>query len=160
MNKDAVINLRINTNLKDAFQNIISKENYSMSEVIEGCMLDIVKRGYIPINVRSKLKPRIESTIDILFIKKCLEESFSSEEGKKVKTASLFGSYSIGEATPSSDVDLFIETDDTFSLFDLTKLQNNLESLLGKKVDLVTGGSKEFLNHIQKEKIQLYEKQA
>lgn len=159
MNKDSVINLRISTDLKEAFQTVVSREGYSMSEVVEACMQEIARRGYIPINIRSKLRPRYENILSIPFIKKCLEQTLMSNEGKKVKTASLFRSYSKGEATSSSDVDLFIETDDSFSLFDLTALQNSLESALGKSVDLVTSGSEDFLNHIQKEKIQLYERQ-
>ena len=77
----------------------------------------------------------------------------------KIKNASLFGSYSKGTATPSSDVDLFIDIDDNFSLFDLADLQRELEKSLGKKVDIVTRTDDEyFTNHIKKEKIQIYER--
>ena len=160
MEKNSVINLRINNNLKDRFQNIVSKDGFTMSEVIEGCMNDIVTRGYIPINVRSKLKPRFENVLTIPFIKQCLEETFSNSKDKKVKTASIFGSYAKGVAGPDSDVDIFIEADDSFSLFNLTELQNDLEKRLGKKVDLITeSDDSHFMSHIQKEKIQLYERE-
>lgn len=160
MNKNSVINFRVDEELKDAFQTILSKEGYSMSEVIEGCMKDIVRRGFIPINIKSNLKPRFGVVLDIVFIKKCLQEIMETDSGRKVNSVSLFGSYSKGKATPASDVDLFIETDDSFTLFDLSGLKNNLEKALGKSVDLIAGGNPEFLNHIRNEKIQLYEKQT
>ena len=158
MKKDAIINLRINKDLKDSFSTIVNPTGYSMSEVLEGCVLDIVKRGYIPINIRSKLKPRSEPILTIPYIKKCLTEIIEKSASKKIKSASIFGSYSKGEATPNSDIDIYIDTDDSFTLFNLTELQNRLESALGKKVDLVSGGDNAFLNHINKEKIQIYER--
>jgi len=157
MSKDTVINLRIKQELKDDFQSIISKDGFSMSEVIEACMLDICKRGYIPINVRSKLRPKYQNTLSIPFIKLCLEEILAKNES--VKSAYLFGSYSKGKASSSSDVDIYLEADEKFSLFNLTDLQNKLENKLVKKVDLVVNSKDEyFLNHIKKERIQLYER--
>ena len=49
----------------------------------------------------------------------------------------LFGSYSRGEQKPDSDVDVLIEYRDIKSLFDLARIQIELEKLLGKEVDLV-----------------------
>lgn len=49
----------------------------------------------------------------------------------------IFGSQVRGEANEDSDVDVLIETDTTKSLFELVKIQAQLESLLTKKVDLV-----------------------
>ena len=55
----------------------------------------------------------------------------------------LFGSTGRGEASPASDVDLFIDYDPTrrFSLFDLAGLKAFLEAELRAHVDLTTRDS-------------------
>ncbi|OGG13528.1 hypothetical protein A2773_00575 [Candidatus Gottesmanbacteria bacterium RIFCSPHIGHO2_01_FULL_39_10] len=49
----------------------------------------------------------------------------------------LFGSYSRGENTASSDIDLLVEFSETKSLFELSRVAQRLEQILGNKVDLV-----------------------
>ena len=161
MNKDTLINLRINSELKNAFQNVISAEGFTMSEVVEACMLDIVNRGHLPINIKGRLKPKPQQILSIAFIKNCIDEIMAKVENSKIKTASIFGSYAKGTATPSSDIDIYVQTDADFSLFDLTSLQLQLEKVLGKEVDLITDNDNEyFMNHIKRERIQLYERRA
>jgi len=55
----------------------------------------------------------------------------------------LFGSTGRGEASPSSDIDLFIDHDPAsrFSLFDLAGLKAFLEEELRTRVDLTTRDS-------------------
>jgi len=55
----------------------------------------------------------------------------------------LFGSTGRGEASPVSDIDLFIDYDQTrrFSLFDLAGLKAFLEAELRAQVDLTTRDS-------------------
>lgn len=55
----------------------------------------------------------------------------------------LFGSVLRGEATDSSDIDLYFDYDESsdFSLIELVRLQQYLSGLLGAKVDLMTRGS-------------------
>ena len=159
MNKDTVINLRINKDLKDNFQTIVENEGFTMSQVLEAGMLDIVKRKMIPINIKSKIVRQYSPLLTIPYIKMCLEEILQRMGNNKIQSVSLFGSYSKGTATASSDVDLYLDVEDDFSMFDLAGLQIELEKSLGKKVDLVTRNDDNyFLNHIQKEKIQLYER--
>jgi len=50
----------------------------------------------------------------------------------------VFGSVARGEADARSDVDLLVEMEPGRSLFDLGGLQYELESLLGRPVDVVT----------------------
>ncbi len=72
----------------------------------------------------------------------------------------VFGSYSRNEQTKDSDLDLFIKFDfrkKDISLFSLFDLQNQLESLFHKKVDIVTKPNKIFEPLIQKDLITLYE---
>lgn len=50
----------------------------------------------------------------------------------------IFGSVARGDARPDSDIDLLIDLDPSKSLLDHIRLQNELEDLLGVKVDVVT----------------------
>jgi predicted nucleotidyltransferase len=52
----------------------------------------------------------------------------------------LYGSTARNEATPTSDIDVFIEYDPNarFSLLDLVGIQQKLEDRLGTKVDVAT----------------------
>ncbi len=50
----------------------------------------------------------------------------------------VFGSLARGEARPDSDVDILIALDPDRSLLDLVALKQDLEDLLGCKVDVVT----------------------
>ncbi len=55
-----------------------------------------------------------------------------------VTEASIFGSYSRGDITPGSDVDLLVTYAPGTSLFDAMSLQDTLEQELGRPVDLVS----------------------
>ena len=161
MKKDTLINFRINNELKEDFQSVIERDGFTMSQIIEACMKDVVTRNMIPFNIRSKIERKRNITVTIPFIKECLENAIAKNNKNAIRSVSLFGSYSKGTSTPSSDVDLFLDVDDGFSLFDLADLQIELEKTIGKKVDLVTKSDDEFFtNHIQKEKIQLYERES
>jgi predicted nucleotidyltransferase len=50
----------------------------------------------------------------------------------------VFGSVARGEARPDSDVDFVMEFPDGTSIFDLAGLWDELQTLLGREVDLVT----------------------
>ena len=56
----------------------------------------------------------------------------------------MFGSVARGEAGEDSDIDLLVDFDPDSSLFDLLHLTQELEQLLGHRVDVVsTGGLKD-----------------
>ncbi|MBK6799723.1 MAG: nucleotidyltransferase family protein [Acidobacteria bacterium] len=50
----------------------------------------------------------------------------------------VFGSVARGDETPESDIDLLVDMDLDRSLFDQITLKQEMEALLGRKVDLVT----------------------
>jgi uncharacterized protein len=52
----------------------------------------------------------------------------------------VFGSAARGDAGPASDVDLLVEMEPGRSLLDFVGLWQELEDLLGRKVDLVSEG--------------------
>lgn len=57
-----------------------------------------------------------------------------------LKSIALFGSYVRDEATENSDVDILVEFDIPIGL-DFVLLADELEEILGVKVDLVTPGA-------------------
>ena len=66
----------------------------------------------------------------------------------KVRELSLFGSRARGDENPDSDFDLLVDfvPNSGIDLFDYSRMQVDLENLIGTKVDLVEkGGLKEFI---------------
>lgn len=57
------------------------------------------------------------------------------------KNVRVFGSVARKEAGPLSDVDLLVEMEAGRSLLDLIALEQELETLLNRKVDLLTDNS-------------------
>lgn len=80
-----------------------------------------------------------------------------------IKKAWLFGSFSRGEEREDSDVDILVQYDRTtqsVGLFTIVRIKQQLESILGRKVDLVEDGTLlpfavDSANH---DKILIYEK--
>jgi predicted nucleotidyltransferase len=58
-------------------------------------------------------------------------------EGLGVRSLDLFGSIARGDARPESDVDLLIEFSEPVGLFHFFRVQRRLETILGRRVDLV-----------------------
>ncbi len=52
----------------------------------------------------------------------------------------VFGSLARGEAGPGSDLDLLVRMEDGRSLLDLVGLWQDLQELLGRKVDVISEG--------------------
>ena len=50
----------------------------------------------------------------------------------------IFGSYARGEATEESDIDILVSFASPKSLFELVRIEDELKSVLNKKVDLIT----------------------
>ena len=59
-----------------------------------------------------------------------------------IKNVYLFGSYARGEANSNSDVDIYCDSGDVDTLFEAVAFNDELEKALGKKVDVVTIGSR------------------
>lgn len=85
-----------------------------------------------------------------------------------IKSVFLFGSYARGTATEGSDIDLIIDTSGTEikSLLHLAVIQDELETVFGKSIDLITQHSLEqrpqipselsFRSQVKDEKVMLY----
>jgi uncharacterized protein len=59
-------------------------------------------------------------------------------QGHGATSVRVFGSRARGNSTPDSDLDLLVTLDPSRSLLDLIAIQQDLEDLLGCKVDVVT----------------------
>ena len=79
-----------------------------------------------------------------------------------VKRAWIFGSFSRMEDRPDSDIDILVDLDPSapMGLLQYAGMANQLESLLGRKVDLVANGSiKPFAREsINRDKVLVYER--
>ena len=80
-----------------------------------------------------------------------------------IKRAWLFGSYSRGEETTSSDIDILVDYDNSsgfVSLFKMGGMLMDLTELLGCQVDLVESrGLMEFARKsVERDKILIYER--
>ena len=96
---------------------------------------------------------------DILTIEQIKERIKPIMNKHNVKDVYLFGSYSRGEATGNSDVDIYCGEGDIRTLYDEVDFIDELEKALGKKVDVVTIGSRMndyFKQQIEKEMIKLW----
>ncbi len=81
--------------------------------------------------------------------RKELEKKFSVNE------IGVFGSYVRNEQTRDSDIDILVEFDRVPGLIGLITLEETLEKLIGRKIDLVRKGSirKELKSNILREVI-------
>ncbi|MEN6301192.1 MAG: nucleotidyltransferase family protein [Armatimonadia bacterium] len=68
------------------------------------------------------------------------EEILALAAKHKAKHVRVFGSVVRGEDGPESDVDFLVDFEDEASLFDQIGLIQDLEDLLGRKVDVVEDG--------------------
>jgi predicted nucleotidyltransferase len=80
------------------------------------------------------------------------------------RRVSVFGSFARGEETPQSDIDLLMslkpaEQRPPLGLFEVIRLEKELEKRLGRVVDLVTEESldRHIKATVEKEKVILYE---
>ena len=161
MSKDTNIIIRTDSDIKKEFLEIVYKNGHTASNVLNAFIVDIVEKNKIPNNILTKLKPvKRKEIVSIPYIKKCLSEILEkSKKDKDINKAYLFGSYARGEETSLSDVDIRLEVNDNFTLFDLTEIAYNLEEKLNKKVDIITSENLDELlyEEIKKEEICIYE---
>lgn len=75
-------------------------------------------------------------SIAILSVDKQQIENILDRYG--VTDVSVFGSFSRGDANVNSDLDLLVTYKPGSSLFDVLALQDELEGVFGRKVDLIS----------------------
>ncbi len=80
-----------------------------------------------------------------------------------IREVVLFGSYARGTATDSSDLDLMLFTDSTFSVFDAVNFKKAVELLVGANVDVVSGNhitNRTFERAVDRDKVLVYERDS
>lgn len=74
----------------------------------------------------------------------------------QIDELSFFGSVLRNDFTPESDIDVLVHFDSTarHTLFDMVRMQDELQTILGRKVDLVSRrGIEQSRNYIRKKAI-------
>lgn len=121
-----------------------NKENYKMypfrvkkndSKLIDKLESVSNRNGYITNLILNDIEPQI------LTIKQIKQSIRPVIEKHDIKNVYLFGSYARGDANKNSDVDIYCDSGDIKSLWDLSAFKEELEKVLGKDVDIVTIGS-------------------
>ena len=166
MKKTSNIILRVDEEVKNRFQELSERNNTTMSSVLNECMIEMVNKDNIPFKIRCRLnaeKGKKQGELTIAKIKHLLEETIDEADLKnKIKKVYLFGSYSRGEETKNSDIDLRIEHMNDFDLIDLGELSYLFEKKTGKNVDVATQSPSKmdpaFYNTIKKDEICIYER--
>lgn len=142
--------------------NEYNKENYKMYPFRvrkdNDCVIE--KLNSIP-NRNKYILDLIENDINpsVLTIKQIKDRIKPVMEKHGIKDVYLFGSYARGEAKNSSDVDIYCEKGDVNTLFKAIDFDEELENALGKKVDVVTIGSKMhdfFKQQIEEDMIKIF----
>jgi predicted nucleotidyltransferase len=72
------------------------------------------------------------------FLKENREEILRIAQRHGARNIRVFGSLARGDAQPGSDLDMLVDMDPGRNLLDIIALKQDLEDLLGRKVDVVT----------------------
>lgn len=162
MAKDTNIIFRVDSDLKKRFNDFVEANGYSISQVLNASIQDILRRKNIPISYHAYLPSKIkqENKLTFIRIKKIVEGICDKYD--KVEKVYLFGSFSRFEEKPTSDIDLRMETKKGFSLGDLVELKDKIVNATGREVDLLTAPPSEldpmFYNIIRKDEICIYDR--
>ena len=74
-------------------------------------------------------------------IKILREHKEELKEKYKIKEIKIFGSYARGEQRGTSDIDIIVDFEETPTLIELLRVEEEIERILGIKVDLLTEDS-------------------
>lgn len=157
--KNNNIIIRIDDVLKKEFQNIISGNGFTVSDVLIAFIKDVVKKKKLPLNLLSKLNEnRFTSYISIPEIKKEVEKAIEEYKDSITKVY-LFGDFALGKVTKKSTVSLKFEVNDDFNKECLTSIHDGLINSLHRNVDLKLSNELSFeeKESIDKEEICILE---
>ena len=121
----------INSYNKNTYKTILFRVRKDNEKVIK--KLNSLK------NVNKYLLQLIDDDIapDILTIKQIKDRIKPVIEKYGVHDVYLFGSYSRGEATSKSDIDIYCDPGNIQGLYDVVDFNEDLKKALGKKVDVI-----------------------
>jgi len=138
-----------NKNIYKMFPFRVRKDN---KEIIE-------KLGSVP-SMNKYILSLIDNDLnpDVLTIKQIKERMLPVLKKHNINEVYLFGSYARGEAKNSSDIDIYCESGDVKTLYNVAELEEELVKALGKEVDIVFFDTKIdnfFKEQLEKDKIKL-----
>ena len=137
--KDTNIIIRVDKDSKELFQKIVENNGQTSSKVLNAFIDEVCIDKVLPKSLLNKITFNTKQIINIPFIKKVVKEAVESLNKDVIKKVYLFGSYSRGEETNNSDIDLRIIGKDNMSLFDIGYITSEVEEKTGKKVDIISG---------------------
>jgi len=138
-----------------------NKEKYQMYQFrVKKTDSDIIDKLTNVVSRNQYINDLIANDINtsILTIKQIKEKIRPVIQKYNVTEVYLFGSYARGEATRSSDVDIYCDKGSIRTMFNLIEFKEELEKALGRKVDVVTIGSKMddyFKAQLEEDKIRI-----
>ena len=162
MAKDTNIIFRVDSDLKDRFTKFVEENGYSVSQVLNASMQDMLKKNNIPISYHNYLpsKAAQQARLTFIVIKKLVEEICAKYE--KVDKVYLFGSFSRLEEKPTSDIDLRMEISDGLSVGDVVEIKDKLTDKTGREIDIITAPISQldpmFYEIIKKDEICIYDR--
>jgi len=121
----------------------------------EGCDRPHLRYARHPRIIDLKMERDKQTVLSIEQISERVRPIMAKHEVKEVY---LFGSYARGEANRDSDVDLYCDKGDVETLWQFSAFCDELESALGKKVDVITIGSQVndfFRSQLEKDMIRI-----
>ena len=169
MKKDTNLLIRINSDVKSSVQEIANRYGVSVSEIINVLLLEIVRKGDLSINVRSRLNALSPKSgpgyIDVFQIKKAIEEAIEeSKLREKVNKVYLYGSFARNEQNKKSDIDLRFETTNDISMFDIGNIRYLIKEKTGRDIDISNEDVDKldplFYENVKKDEICIYERQG
>jgi len=161
MKKDISIIFRTEKETKEKIIKILKRNDLNLSALLNAYMLDTIQRDMVPINIRSKMRVYTKSMVTIPEIKKYVHEIIEKKYKGRIDKVYLFGSYSRGDETGESDVDISVEAPhEKFDIGDMALLHNDLQLKIGKPVNLINRKNAEgdFLKNIKKDEICIYDR--
>jgi uncharacterized protein len=162
MQKEERINIRINAEIKRKVENVAEASGLSLSAIINGYLVSIARNGRIPLSLLTETRRTQSNEKSLVTFEKIYDtvNQLALKYGEdKIKAVYLFGSYARKEATKKSDIDFLIEPGEKLGIFDLARLNADLEEALGKKIDTISslkGMEPHVVNSIIKDRKLLY----
>lgn len=98
------------------------------------------------------------SLLNIMEKKKIYSAIIKKLKTHDIKSISVFGSYARNEEHKGSDIDLIVEFNEVKSLLELVGIEQDLEEITGKKIDLLTKKaiSPYLIDQIKREMVKIY----
>ena len=144
------------------YVSLYNKENYKMYPFrVKRSDLELIEKLDNVSNRNAYLTNLVLEDINpsVLTIKQIKDRIKPIMDKHHIDEVYLYGSYSRGEANRNSDVDIYCGKGDIKSLYDEVDFVEELETALGKKVDVVSIGSEMheyFKEQLEKDIIKLW----